>query len=145
MNMKHNFERRRGVGGNQLTLKCPVCRAEVKDFQLMSIKQVENWKRFERMIKLNEHEEMELLEEPNMRIRAIYKTFKAPLNKKQLALKRVRERAEQLEKEIKEIEEKQEKSVKPFLKQKKDIQDAGMQRRKELRDKQLLKLEKIKF
>lgn len=144
MNIHINAERRE-EGGNQLALKCPVCRAPVKDIQLMSNKQVENWKRVERLIKMNEHDEIERLEEPNIRIRAVYKTFKVPLDKKQLALKHVRERAEQLEKEIKEIEEKQEKSVEPFLQQKKAIQADGIQLRKELRDKQYTSKVKLNF
>ena len=144
MNKKLNRERR-FLGGNQLALKCPVCRAPVKDFQLMSMKQVENWIEIRIAIKEDEEDEIEELKEPAQKIRAVYRTFKAPLNKKQLALKRVRERAEQLEKEIKEMEEKQEESIKPFLQKKKDIQSAGIQRRKELRDKQYISKETLRF
>ena len=145
MNKKINRERRRGLGGNRLALKCPVCRADVVDFQLMSKKQVENWIEIRIAIKEDEEDEEEELKEPAQKIRAVYRQFKVRLDKRQLALKRVRERAEQLEKQIKEIEEKQEESLKPFLQQKKDIQSAGIRRRKELRDKQFFKIEKIKF
>ena len=145
MNKKINRERRRGLGGNQLELTCPVCRAPVKDFQLMSKKQVENWIEIRIAIKEDEEDEMEELKETAQKMRAVYRTFKVPLDKRQLALKRVRERVEQLEKEIKEMEEKKEESIKPFLKQKKDIQDAGIKRRKELRDKQFWNKISIKF
>jgi chaperonin cofactor prefoldin len=145
MNKKRNIERRRGLGGNQLTLTCPMCRAPVKDFQLMSIKQVENWKIVESQIKKDAEDEIVRLLEPAQKIRAVYRTFKVSLDKRQLALKRVRERAEQLEKEIKEMEEKQEKAQEAFLKQKKDIQSAGIQRRKELRDKQFMSKIKLNF
>lgn len=162
MNKKLNRERR-FLGGNQLALKCPVCREPVQDFQLMSNKQVENWIQIEIAIKEDVEDESERLLQPKENIRAVYKTYKVRIDKRQLALKRVRERAEQLEKEflqqkkdiqaagiqlekeIKEMEEKQEESLKPFLQQKKDIQSAGIQRRKELRDKQFFKIEKIKF
>ena len=144
MNKKRNRERR-FLGGNQLALTCPLCRAPVKDFQLMSIKQVENWKIVESQIKKDAEDEIVRLLEPAQKIRAVYRTFKVPLDKRQLALKRVRERVEQLEKEIKEMEEKQGESLKPFLKQKKDIQSAGIQRRQELRDKQYILKETLKF
>ena len=144
MNKKINREHR-NVGGNQLALTCPVCRAPVKDFQLMSKKQVENWIEIRIAIKEDEEDEIEELKETAQKIRAVYRTFKVPLDKRQLALKRVLARAEQLEKEIKEMEEKKEESIKPFLKQKKDIQDAGIKRRKELRDKQLFSKFKFKF
>ena len=144
MNKKINTERR-DVGGNQLALTCPVCRTPVKDFQLMSKKQVENWIEIRIAIKEDEEDEIEELKETAQKIRAVYRTFKVPLDKKQLALKRVLARAEQLEKEIKEMEEKKEESIKPFLKQKKDIQDAGIKRRKELRDKQFWNKTQIKF
>lgn len=144
MNMENNRERR-DVGGNQLQLQCPACRAPVKDFQLMSTKQVEHWKIIESQIKKDENDEMAKLLKPKQKIKAVYRTFKVPLDKRQLALKRVRERAEQLEQEIKEIEEKQEESLKPFLDEKKNIEDAGMQRRKELRDKQFMSKYKLKF
>ena len=144
MNKKINREHR-NVGGNQLPLTCPVCRAPVKDFQLMSKKQVENWIEIQIAIKEDEEDEIEELKEPKQKIRAVYKTYKVSLDKRQLALKRVRERAEQLEKEIKEMEEKQEKAQEAFLKQKKDIQSAGIQRRKELRDKQFRSKTKLNF
>jgi hypothetical protein len=144
MNKKKNIERRR-EGGNQLALKCPVCRAPVKDFQLMSKKQVENWIRVEEKLKAATEEEKTKVAFQNENLRAIYKVFAQRKTKKERALQHVRARLAELEEELKKIKDDETLTAAWHIDKKKELQAAGIARRKELRDKQYILKETLKF
>jgi ankyrin repeat protein len=144
MNKKLNRERRR-EGGNQLALKCPVCRAPVKDFQLMSTRQVENWIRVEEKLKAATEEEKTKVAFQNENLRAIYKVFAQRKTKKERALQHVRARLAELEEELKKIKDDETLTAARHIDKKKELQAAGIARRKELRDKQYILKETLKF
>ena len=144
MNKKKNIERRR-EGGNQLELKCPVCRAPVKDFQLMSKKQVEHWIQIEQKLKAATDEEKTKVAFQNENLRAIYKVFEPRKTKKERALQHVRARLAALEEELEKIKDDESKTAAWHIDKKKEIQAAGIARRKKLKKDQFMSKTKLNF
>ncbi len=145
MNKKLNRERRHG-GGNQLTLKCPVCRADVKDFQLMSSKQVRKWLEIQKKITESEEKESNDLKGPNKELKAAFHTFITEKQAKMEEIKQLEERVATIKREFEEnFKKEEEEKIKPLRKLKKTIQDQARKQRKELRDKQFWNKISIKF
>ena len=137
MNEKNNAERKR-EGGNQLPLKCPVCRKNIEDIQLMSHKQIEHWHVVENKIKASFKVEKKQIEFQNFNLKALYKLFEPKISKRQRALERVRARVQDLEGEIRKIENNKNGFEKFHIQKKKEHQAHGLDERKQLRKKQLL-------
>ena len=144
MNKKLNRERR-NVGGNQLALTCPVCRAPVKDFQLMSARCVEHWLQIEQKLKADEQQEKTKVAFQNENLRAIYKVFEPRKTKKERALQHVRARLAALEEELEKIKDDESKTAAWHIDKKKEIQAAGIARRKELKKDQFMSKTKLNF
>ena len=145
MNKKLNRERRHG-GGNQLALKCPVCRASVKDFQLMSSKQVRNWLEIQKKITESEEKESDDLKGPNKELKAAFHTFITEKEAKMEEIKQLEERVATIKREFEEnFKKEEEEKIKPLRKLKKTIQDQARKQRKELKDKQFWNKISIKF
>jgi len=144
MHQKINGERRR-EGGNQLLLKCPVCRALVKDIQLMSTRQVKHWSQIEREIIKDETEEKTKVAFQNENLRAIYKVFAPRKTKKERALQHVRARLAELEEELNKIKDDESKTAAWHIDKKKELQAAGIERRKKLKKEQFRSKIKLNF
>ena len=144
MNKKINRERR-DVGGNQLALKCPVCRAPVKDFELMSARCVEHWIQIEQKLKTDEQQEKTKVAFQNENLRAIYKVFEPRKTKKERALQHVRARLAALEEELEKIKDDESKTAAWHLDKKKELQAAGIERRKKLKKEQFRSKIKLNF
>ena len=145
MNKKRNIERRRGLGGNQLTLTCPMCRAPVKDFQLMSMRQVEHWLQIEQKLKADEQQEKTKVAFQNENLRAVYKVFAPRKTKKERALQHVRARLAALKEELEKIKDDEQQVAAWHLDKKKEIQAAGIERRKKLKKEQFMSKTKLNF
>jgi hypothetical protein len=132
MNRKMNHERRR-EGGNQLPFKCPVCRAPVKDIQLMSKDQVEHWLKIEKELKADELEEKTKVGFQNENLKAIYKVFASRKTKKERALSNAITRLAELEEELQKIKDDEAKTAAWHVNKKKELHAVGIARRKELK------------
>jgi len=137
MNRKINRERMRDLGGNQLPLKCPVCRASVKDIQFMSKIQLEHWLKTDKELKADELEEKTKVGFQNENLKAIYKVFAARKTKKERAVSNARTRLAELEEEWQQIKTNEALTAAWHVNKKKELQAAGIERRKELRRNQV--------
>jgi len=81
----------------------------------------------------------------NENLRAIYKVFAQRKTKKERALQHVRARLAELEEELKKIKDDETLTAARHIDKKKELQAAGIARRKELRDKQYILKETLKF
>ena len=144
MHQKINGERRR-EGGNQLALKCPVCRTLVKDFQLMSTGQVEHWIQIEQKLKAATDEEKTKVAFQNENLRAIYKVFAPRKTKKERALQHVRARLAALKEELEKIKDDEQQVAAWHIDKKKELQAAGIERRKKLKKEQFRSKTKLNF